>query len=447
MWNPFRKSGEQRSEEQRAITEWPWDTGGSLPTASVGVERALSLVPVFGAARLLADTVASLTPVLYTKDKSGLQKQLPTPSLFTEPSMQGTLYDWLFRGTTSMALQGDAIGLVTVRDYYGFPTMVEWLHPEQVATYDQNLSGAGSYMNPNWWWRGRPVRSTDLVHIPWFTMPWKVRGLSPIGAFRVTANVGLSAQDYANQWFDNGGVPPGTFRNSQHVVSKEDADILTQRVTKRLRTRQPLVYGSDWEYTPISIKPNEAQFVETMRLTATQIAVIYGMPPEKIGGSTGSTLTYSTVEMNTIDYLTFSARPWLVRWEQALTRLFPRGQFVKFETSEMLRTDVKTRATVDRMSLGANVPWKMVDEVRAGRDLPPMPKSDPLPAPAAPPTNGSQPQSNGQQQPEAKSMPKSGADAIVYLRSRVPQSQSSPPPILKPLPATNGTKPLAVGRN
>jgi len=426
MW-PFKKR-----EEQRAITEWPWDVGGSVPGANISVDRALSLVPVFGAARLLADTVASLTPVLYTKGKDGIQRQLPTPSLFTQPSIHGTLGDWLHRGTTSMALQGDAIGLVTARDYYGFPTMIEWLHPEQVATQDGNLSGVGSYMNPVWRWNGRVITDPrrDLVHIPWFTMPWKVRGLSPIGAFRATANVGLSAQEYAAQWFDNGGVPPGTFRNSQQRVSKEDSDLITARVTARLRQRKPLVYGNDWEYTPIQIKPNEAQFVETMRLTATQIAVIYGIPPEKIGGSTGSTLTYSTTELNTLDYLVFSARPWLVKWEQALDRLFPRGQFVKFETSEMLRVDVKTRATVDRMSLGANVPWKTPDEVRADRDLPPMPKPEPLPQPDPSMNGNGQPNSNGQpQQSEAKSGPKSGADAIVYLRSRVSQPRNGLNPL------------------
>jgi HK97 family phage portal protein len=476
MW-PFGKRGEERSE-QRAITEWPWDTGGPVPGGNVSVDKALTLVPVFGAARLLADTVASLTPVLYTRDKGGLQKQLPTPTLFSNPSVHGTIVDWLHRGTTSMALQGDAIGLITQRDYYNFPTMIEWLNPEQVQVLDGSLSGQGSFMNPTWLWNGRRLDPRNIIHIPWFTVPWKVRGLSPIGAFRVTANVGLGAQDYAAEWFQNGGVPPGTFRNSQQKVSKEDADVLTSRITKRLKTRQPLVYGSDWEYTPIAIKPNEAQFIETARLTATQIAVIYGIPPDKIGGSTGDALTYSTVEMNTLDYLTFSARPWLVKWEQALNRCFPRTQYVKFETSEMLRTDVKTRAEVDRISLGPTMPWKTQDEVRSKRDLPPMERTDPQsawqiakaqtqkqqPIPKAP-EQGKAPKGTEHKTPDGdpdvsppsapleKAVLKptetreiSGSSAVMYLRARVPQS-SNPWPILKPPPVANGTKPLAVGRN
>lgn len=438
-----------KREEKRAFYEWPWtgSSGGpSLGTTSINVDRALSLVPVFGAARLLADTVSSLTPCLYTKGKDGIARQLPTPSLFTQPSIHGTLRDWLHRGTTSMALQGDAIGLITARDYYGYPTMIEWLHPERVATQDGALSGLGSYMDPIWWWQGRRIDPNDIVHIPWFCMPWKVRGLSPIGAFRLTANVGLGAEEYAAQWFNNGGVPPGVVRNTQQTMTAEDADVITAKITARLRDRKPLVIGNDWEYTPIQIKPHEAEFIETMRLTATQIAVIYGIPPEKIGGSTGNTLTYSTTEMNTLDFLVFSARPWLVCWEQALNRMFPRGQYVKFETKEMLRTDAKTRAEIDQISLN-KAAYKTVDEVRADRDLPPesqLMQVQLQPPPAQSP-NGQQPL-NGQQSPngayQAEAKQLSGADAIVSLRSRWIDPSM---PILEPPPAANGTKPLAVG--
>lgn len=399
MW-PFKRS--RGGEEQRALSEWPWDTGPAPFSArAVSVERALSLVPVFGAARLLADNIAGLTPKLYTAGVKGVPKLQPTPSLFVNPSVHGTMFDWLHRAVTSMALWGDAVGLVTERNYYGFPTMAEWLDPATVAVNESALTGQGSYMNPLWTWWGRPVATENLIHIPWFCLPYRIRGLSPIGAYAVAANVGLGAQEYAAAWFENGGVPPGTFRNSNQRVPKEDADEITARVTRRLQSRQPLVYGNDWEYVPIAIKPNEAQFIETSRLTATQIAVIYGVPPEKIGGQTGETMTYSNVEQNSLDFLTFSLRPWLIRIEAALSNLFPRGTFVKFDTAELLRVDAKTQAEIDRISLGPSEPYRTADEVRADHDWPPMPKPPPPPAPPPlvpiaapqelPPLNGNTP--------------------------------------------------------
>jgi HK97 family phage portal protein len=395
MW-PFTR----RREEQRAINAWPWDEGGPVPGRAMNVDRALSLVPVFGAVRLLTDSVASLTPQLFKMGANGVPVLQSTPSLFAQPSVHGTLVDWQERAVASMALQGDAVGLITERDYYGWPTMIEWLNPDEVYVQDAALVGPGSYMSPLWYWRGRRVRNEDIVHIPWFSLPYRVRGLSPIGAFRVTANVGLAAAEYADAWFRNGGVPPGTFQNTRQTVTKEDADLITARVTQRMRDRKPLVYGSDWMYTPIAITPNEAQFVETMRLTATQIAVIYGVPPEKIGGSTGSSLTYATQEMNSLDFLTFSLRPWLCKLEAAFTRLVPRGYFVKYDTDDIIRVDAKTRAEIDAMSLNKQ-PWRDPDEVRADRGMQPMmPKPKPmqqlLPAPAVDPAatepmNGSKP--------------------------------------------------------
>ena len=51
------------------------------------------------------------------------------------------------------------------------------------------------------------------------------------------------------------------------------------------------MYGRDWEYTPIRVPPNEAQFIESQQLTATQIAAVYGVA-RKVGGIHGDSQTY-----------------------------------------------------------------------------------------------------------------------------------------------------------
>jgi HK97 family phage portal protein len=392
IW-PFK--GKQQGEEQRAIERWPWDVGGPPPYVPVDVDKALKLVPVFGAARFLADNIAAMPLRLLRSGPDGVLQRLPDPPLFNQPSVHGTSFDWVHRCVTSMALGGDAVGYTTARDYYGFPTMVEWLDPNSVAVYDGQLSGPGSYMDPIWTWMGRQVAKEDIVHIPWFCRPYKIRGHSPISAFQLTANIGLGAQEYASDWFANGGVPPGVMRNALQKVSSEDARTIATRITNRLRTRQPLIIGNDWEYTPIAIKPHEAEFVATCQLTATQIAVIYGMPPDKLGGTTGNSLTYSTVEQNSVDLLTFTLRPWLVRIEKALSNLFPRGTYVRFDPAELLRMDALSKAQVDAISLGYYPPgWKAIGEVRAGNDLPPI-AGDQLPPPYRPGTAAAVPSPTG----------------------------------------------------
>ena len=399
---PWQRGGEER----RAITSTPWAgpewaSGGPPPWQGVSQERAMACIPVFGAVRFLADNIAALAPGLglYKLGPKDIAVRQPTPSLFSTPSIHGTLVDWLHKAVISMGYHGDAIGLVTQRDYYGFPTMCEWLSPPNVVTLDRAIEGPGSYVDPRWYWWGRPMDPRDLLHIPWFCLPWRVRGLSPMAAFATTVGVNLSAQQFSLEWYNNGGVPPGTFRNIEQRVLPADAEDLMDRLTRRIRSRKPLVFGADWEYTPIAVSPNEAKFVETMQLTATQIATVYGVPPEKIGGTTGHGLYYNTVEQNSIDCLNYTFRPWLTRFEYAFSTCFPRGYFVRFDTSEFLRVDAKTRAEIDALSLGfQQMGWKSRDEVRNSYNLPPAGTVG-RPDTGAPPSTG-QSIGNGQSPPK-----------------------------------------------
>lgn len=361
------------------------------------MERALRLAPVFASGRLLASSVASLPLQVYRQ--TGEQRQrLPSPSLFTAPSAQGTLHDWVFRAMTSLVYRGNAVGLITGRDRLEYPTSVEWLNPEYVQVIDSmpELGAPGSYTRPIWYYLGRVIPAEDLVHIPWFSVPGRVWGLSPLAAFAASVTTGLAAQDYSAEWFTNGGVPPGTFSNAAQEVDQADAEVIKQRLVQAIRTREPIVYGRDWQYTPISVSASEAKFVDTMRLTATQIANIYGIPPERIGGETGTSMTYQNVEQQSIEFVQFTLLPWLRKLEDAFSALLPRGQYVKFNADALIRSDILTRyATYEKARL---IGLMSIDEIRALEDLPPLPNgqgADHTPLPLAAGTQITVPQVRG----------------------------------------------------
>jgi len=375
-----------RQVEQRDITSVPWDVGGSRYTV-VNTDQALSLVPVFASVRLLASQIASLPLHAYRK-VGDTRTRIATPSLFTQPAAKGTLYDWLHRCVTSLALRGNAYGLITRRDANEYPTMVEWLHPDDVWVDDLAPSGPGSYTNPIFYWQGRIIPAEDLLHIAWFTVPGRVCGLSPIAACASTMSTGLSAQTYTADWFNNGAVPPGEFRNTAKTVNQTEADIISARLNAAIKRRKPLVYGNDWEYKAIAVSAHEAKFVETLKLNATQVANIFGIPPEMVGGEAGGSLTYNTTEQNGINFVKFTLRPWLELLEQAFTALTPRPQYLKFNVDALLRADLAGRMAAYKTAreIGLN----NIDELRALEDEPPLPGGTgqsyaPLGAGAAPP--------------------------------------------------------------
>ncbi|MHC3474689.1 phage portal protein [Streptomyces sp. 7R007] len=359
--------------EKRAITSVPWDQGGPAGSASVSVERALRLAPVYAAGRLLASNLAA-APLRQFREVGETVQRLPLASLFANPSTQGNLHDWIKRAVLSMVYRGNAVGYVTARDYYGYPTMIEWLPMDWVQVVDSMPSGPGSFVNPIWYVLGNRVDAEDIVHIPWFTLPGKVLGLSPMGAFASMAATSLAAQEYMEAWHATGGVPPGTFKSTTQKVDQKEAEIIKARLVSAIRSRQPIVHGKDWEYDAITVPAYEAQFIATLKLGATQIAAIYGVPPELIGGETGGSMSYSSPEQREIELITLTLMPWMSTLESHLSMLVPRGQCVKFDADSLVRIDPLTRWSIyEKARL---IGGMSRDEIRQRENLPPLPDGE-----------------------------------------------------------------------
>lgn len=372
MRNPFRGllAGQQRSSsmqvEARSIDSVPWESGGSRAGGGhVSEDRARRLAPVFAAHRFLGDGIGTL-PLHAFRKFPDRRVQMPNlPQLLDFLDEAGTLVDWATQGILSLASQGNAIGLILTRDGFGFPTTVQWRPRCEFYVDDDSYAG-----RPVWYWNGRVIDRSELVHIPWLTVPGRTLGLSPLEAFAASVNNGLSAQQYANDWFDAGGVPPGTFKNNAIKVDQAQADVIKARLVAAIRTRQPIVYGSDWDYNAITIPPQAAQFVESMKLSANQVASIYGIPPEDVGGEPANSLTYANEEARQTTRA-HALSPWAVRFENGISSILPERQYVKFNLDAIVRADLKSRWSVHqiRRAIGA----ASIDEIRRDEDEPPLP--------------------------------------------------------------------------
>lgn len=355
--------------EVRSI-QWPFDVG---PPANVwadgSADTALALSAVYSAVRLLAESVASLPLVVY-RDTGTRRVKVTSSSLFDQPAVYGTKYDWIYQLMTSLLLWGDSVGLMTSRDGFQFPRSIEWLRTELVQVQEDP---SGNPLRAKWWYGGKELPREDIFHVRAFTLPGRIRGVSPIANFANLIGSGLSALQYGNDWYANGGVPPGKFKNSAQTVDQTQADLVKARLVKSIRSRQPLVYGNDWDFEPIAVPPNEAQFLDSMKLNATQIAAIYDVPPERIGGVPGGSLTYATQEQDQIRLALTTGR-WCTRLEHAFFGLLPERQYVRFNVDAMIRTDTKTRHEV--FKIDRDMGLKSIDELREIDDLEPLPNGE-----------------------------------------------------------------------
>ncbi|MFE7232552.1 phage portal protein [Streptomyces sp. NPDC057596] len=359
-WWPFRRSALKRAISYQDV----WGSG-SDPAVLRGTsqERALRLGPVYAATRLLADSVASLPLKSYRADGDD-RLRVPVPPLFRRPSAAGTRYDWLHRCMTSLTLRGNAYGLIVAWGADGWPSQIEWLHPDDVSIQD-NLAAV-----PVWYYKGRRLEDGQMFHIPAYTVPGQILGLSPIAYFATTTEAGLLANQFGRDWFANGSTPSAVLETDM-AVDQGAATVLKARFKEAAQGRDVVALGNGVKYRAISVPANESQFLETIKATANQVAAIYGVPPEKVGGETGGSLTYATVEQNSIDLLTWTLRPWLARLEDAFSWLRPPTEEARFNVNAMLRTDTLTRYQAHRIS--RSIGLNSIDELRRLEDEPPLP--------------------------------------------------------------------------
>jgi HK97 family phage portal protein len=375
----FRRRTEERSVSYQDV----FGRGDSIEAFGGGESRALQLVPVFASTRLLADSIASLPLQQFRRASDGSRQQMELSSLFASPSQHGTSYEWVQRAVTSLTLRGNAFGYVTQYGSSGYPSQVEWLHPDCVSV------GEDSTMAPaRWFVLGRPV--DGLVHIPGHVLPGRVLGLSPIRAYALTTDTGLLSQAFGRDWFANGKTPSAVLSTDQALTS-DQAETMKARFMASSKDREPIVLGAGLAYKPLMVPPEESQFLATMKATTNQIASIYGIPPEMIGGESGSSLTYANVEQQAINFVTYTLRPYITKLEATLSALLPRPQFVRFNVDSIIRADLKARYEAHQIGLSAG--FLNRDEVRAIENRTPLPDGKgqafaPIQTPSPSPTGG-----------------------------------------------------------
>lgn len=366
-WWPFGRRAEKRAIRYQDV----WGAGHDIDALDgpMGdkIHVALSMVPVYAATRLIADSVSSL-PLQSYRHVGDTHTPIPAPSLLRDPTQFGTVYDWVHRAVVSLALRGNAFGLVTVVDSNGAPSQIEWLNPDEVHLTHDDIA----YV-PNWYWRGRPIDPAQFVHIPGYTLPGRVLGLSPIGAYKTTIETGIQAANFGRDWFANGSTPAAVLETADEVT-EEQAKGIKDRFKQAAKGREPVALGIGVTYKPISVPAEESQFIATAKMGATQVASIYAIPPELIGGETGRSMTYHTVEQQQIMLVSHALRPYMVKFETAISGLMPRPQYVRFNVDELLRADTAVRYQAHHLALTDG--WKSKDEIRAEENLAPIPNGE-----------------------------------------------------------------------
>lgn len=207
-----------------------------------------------------------------------------------------------------------------------------------------------------------------------------VLGRSPIRVLREAMGWTLATAEFGQRFFSNNASPRGILSTPQHFT-KEQRDVLRtswnavhQGVEKAHRIA--LLEGG-LEFKPIGMPLDDAQFIETMKFQASQIAGdIYHVPPFLLSNMEKSTSWGTGLEQQMIGFVTISMMPHYVSWQQAIGRdLLTYKSFethtAVFVTNALVRGDFKSRMDGHAVQIQNGI--LSPDEVRQLEDMTPRP--------------------------------------------------------------------------
>jgi HK97 family phage portal protein len=333
-------------------------------------EGAMRIGTTWMCVNKIAWSMAMMRPLPYTGPVVGFgaATRLPPSPMLSKPSSDATMTAFTYMTWVSLLLRGNGYGLIAARDQLGNPSQIELQHPDHVRV-TKTTSGEYEY-------RVRNVLIEDpsmVWHKSIFRMPGSRVGMSPISYAAGKSRMVQSAEAFGQGWFDGGGQPSGILTNKDvKKVEQEQANSVKARFMAAVRGKhEPVVLGAGWDYTKISVSAEESQFLNTIAAGETEICKFFLMKPQMIGTApSGSAITYANVEDNSLDFLMFPMTPWMLEYEQWLSEWVPASQYVKLDSSPLLRTNMLNRMQAYHMMIGSRAFTQ--DEIREMEDRPPL---------------------------------------------------------------------------
>ncbi len=354
-------------------------TGGSSSGTYVSEQTAMQLTAVYDCVRIISESIAGLPLHLYRIKANGSREKATDLSLYgllhDEPNPEMTSFVFREPMMTHLLLWGNAFSQI-IRNNRGEVVALYPLMPHKM-TVDRDSKGRLYYKyirdtsDPN------TARQTtvylspeDVMHIPGLGYDGIV-GYSPIAMAKNAIGMAIACEEYGASFFANGSQPSGVL---EHPGKVSDPEKLRQTWQQKFggtrNSGKVAVLEEGMKYQPISVTPEQAQFLETRKFQINEIARIFRVPPHMVGDLDKS--SFSNIEQMSMEFVQYTLQPWVVRWEMGLSRalLLPeqkKNLFWKFNLEGLLRGDYQSR--MNGYATARQNGWMSTNDIREKEDM------------------------------------------------------------------------------
>jgi HK97 family phage portal protein len=362
-WLSRRIAGEVRSHMANP-PDWfvAWNDGGVTATAGSGVVvneyTALNFSAVYQAVRIISEAVASLPLPVYERAEPRGKNRVRDNPIYTlldeQPNEEMPAYAFRETVTANTLLWGNGYAEIE-RTAGGDPVGLYPIHSSRVRPMRINAGLVYEVHNPS----GPVVTipAQNMLHIRGLGSDG-ITGYSVVRFARECFGLGIAAERFGARLFGNGAHAGGWVKTKKQALPagkqnlRESINAVHQGVDKAHNIG---ILPEDMDWVSTSINPDDAQFLETRKFQVTEVARWFNLPPHKLADLERS--TNNNIEQQSIDFVTHSLRPWLVRWEEEIkVKLLPEPElFAEHLVDGLLRGDSAARSTYyrEQFNIGA----------------------------------------------------------------------------------------------
>lgn len=363
-----------RATSVQSESQWNGFVVGGPSRSGVRVdERAvLSLPATMQALRVLSGVFAATPRHYYRRDADG-RTRLPEDAMsrliHDAPNSYQTAFEFWELYKQDLLLAGNFYAYVS-RDFRGQPVALTRLKPwtVKVAEYFDRSEGYTLFYDatlPDGSSGRFPAR--EILHVRGMSRDGLV-GMNPLRYMRDAFGGAIATADYAARYFESGARPSVVLTTEQRT---------SPEVRQEMRADWKRLYGGlDGEKVAVldqGVKPEflshdnqESQFVETRQFQVVDIARAWGVPPHLVFEL--SRATFSNIEQQSLEFITYHLGPHYARLEQALTRAFAApGHYFEHLTDALVRGDLKSR--MEAYWMQRQMGMVSADELRARENM------------------------------------------------------------------------------
>jgi HK97 family phage portal protein len=338
---------------------------------SVNEQTAMQVSAVYYCVGLITDAISSLPIEVFKEYPDGTTAFVRAPTWLRKPNYRMTPFDFWQRVFMSLLVAGNAY-IYTLRNSAGDVVELWPIHPSWVYPFPKENSTDIVYSV-----NGVDMDQTEILHIPAMSMPGYLTGLSPLEAARQAIGIGMVTEEFGARFFSQGAYMSGIIQHPGKATKEEALRLKEDFVKKHQGVANShavgvLTGGASWH--PITITPEQSQFLQTRNYTKADIALFYRVPAYRVDPAVTSSWGRGVEEQN-YAMAQDTLHPWAARVEQAIsTFLLPGFQQMRFNMDARLRAKLSERYQAHALAIQNGM--KSPDEVRAEEGMAPIPNGD-----------------------------------------------------------------------